>query len=851
MTFPLIYEIAGHRRCYLVSPGNSLVVGSGIECQIRLEWDGIREVEAALEILGESRVRLTIPGENDVEAEIPLNISIGERELIFFRPVDTHGWSEPVAGTEGGREISISCGGKAPFRRRLQASSPLLIGSDESCSAIVPGEDCPSVAVAVWWRGENRVLIQVLDNSAPVEWENRAEAFEGEVELPLALSIAGKLVSAKASPNAQTKLPTVELEQPNRQPLSEQQARGGKKSSWLVVAGVGVFAMLLTASAIQFLKPTKKEAAPVAGTLVLADSAAPNGGAPETLKSPPPAAETVSVPIPLVQSTPPQEPPAKPTPQPTAAVNKGPATVAVLEFENSSKKEDMESLRKGLRDMMMTDLSQVSSIKMVERGRLQDLLQEMKLAEGQFIDPATAAKLGKGLAATAVLTGSYLAIGDNIRIDARMVKVETGEVMMAEQVSGSQPDFFTLQKVLAEKMVERLEVNATPQEQLALRRPQTANFDAFTAYSRGVLALEKGDKNRARKELTVAVQKDASFKLASTALDDVEREAKKALSFLDLRAQELSKTVQERFDIQFSKYRSLAEGAPQASAEYFAAPVIAAAHYGLRGKYQDEWKMLLAYSERLSSVFKEKDKGIYDDIRMILVRETLDMLSMAKLTGGKGPWDKEGAELMPGSGAKSIALTPPSFSYIPPGGLTGESPSRLWGLLEMMNRPEAFDPASSRENIEKCLTSPDELEFPDCWSMAAVKAGLSDMSQTHRRAIRIERMFSVARASGVQVAPGQVPKSEIAKFDAPTFSVLSGILQSYSSADLTQYRRWNQDWHTVAQMAVDTATLGNQIPPENLEIVIATLRYVAGASNNVAIQRKANEAMLTLVQAKR
>jgi hypothetical protein len=75
----------------------------------------------------------------------------------------------------------------------------------------------------------------------------------------------------------------------------------------------------------------------------------------------------------------------------------------------------------------------------------------MQLAEGQFIDPATAAKLGKGLAATAVLTGSYLVLGENIRIDARMVKVETGEVMMAEQVAGTQDDFFTLQKVLAEK----------------------------------------------------------------------------------------------------------------------------------------------------------------------------------------------------------------------------------------------------------------------------------------------------------------------------------------------------------------------------------------------------------------
>lgn len=838
MTFPLMYEIAGQRRCYLVSPGTSLAVGSGAECQVRLEWDGVRDVEAALEILGESRVRLTIPGENDVVSEFPLNITIGERELIFFRPVNMHRWSEPVPGTEGGREITISCGGKAPLRRCLQSSSPLLIGSDESCGAIVPGEDCPSVAVAVWWRGGNRVLLQVLDNSAPVEWENRADAFEEEGELPLALSIAGKLVSVKAATNTQTKLLPVEQVQPkaNSQHLSEQGTNGGKKSIWLVVAAVGAFTMLLTASVIHFLMPARKGVTPSTATPAVATPTDPVTAQVRTISAQAEAPKITIVPAADSSAA-----------QPAATVNKGPTTVAVLEFENSSKKEDMEPLRKGLRDMMMTDLSQVSAIRMVERGRLQELLQEMKLAEGQFIDPATAAKLGKGLSASAVLTGSYLALGDNIRIDARLVKVETGEVMMAEQVAGSQSDFFTLQKVLAEKMVERLEVKATPQEQLALRRPQTANFEAFTAYSRGVLALENGDKSEARKELASAVQQDASFKLASIALDEVEKEAKKALGFLDLKADELSKTIKERFDSQFTKYRALAEGPPQASAEYLAAPVITAAHYGLRGSTQEEWKMLLAYSERLSSVFKGKGTGIYGEIRMILLREVSDLQSMARLTGGTGPYSAEGAELVPGSGGESITLSVPSFSFIPLGGSSPESPSRPWSLIQLLHTPAFGSSTNTRKLIEECLESPDEVEFPDCWSLAAVKAGLSDMSQTHRRAIRLERSLSMVRAAGVKVR-SQGPKSEITKFNGPAFSVLSGILQSYAPADLTEYRNWSRDWHTFAQMAIDTAALADQIPDKELQNVIAALRYVAGASHDLAVQRDANKAILNIVE---
>jgi TolB-like protein len=583
------------------------MIGSGPTCEIRLQWDGAQAIEATLEIGKESQVRLTVPGQEGVDAELPLNISIGERELTFFRPMDTHGWSEPVAGTEGGREITISCGGKAPLRRRLHSSSPFLIGSGDSCGFIVPGGECPNVAVAAWWRGGDRVLLQVLDNSAPVEWENRGEALEGEVELPFALSIAGKLVSAKASANAQTKLPTVEQEQPNRQPLSKQQAKGGKKSSWLVVAGVGVFAMLMTASAIHFLMSNKKDAAPVAGTLVAADSAAPNSGAPETLKSPPPAAETVSVPTPLVQSTPPQEPPAKPTSQPAAAAIKGPTTVAVLEFENSSKKEDMEPLRKGLREMMMTDLSQVSSIKMVERGRLQDLLQEMKLAEGQFIDPATAAKLGKGLAATAVLTGSYLAVGENIRIDARMVKVETGEVIMAEQVAGTQDDFFTLQKVLAEKMVDRLDVAATPQEQLALRRPQTANFQAFMDYSRGSNARDEGDFRRARALFYKAVKADPAFTLAKKSIEELRADSLESLVAHDAALRSRSLDDLSKLDEHFQFFLELMKKSDPGTPEHLATKLIVCAHYGLRGDYEEEKKNYVEFCSRLLAMLSSSN----------------------------------------------------------------------------------------------------------------------------------------------------------------------------------------------------------------------------------------------------
>src|SRR5215475_8911258 len=94
-------------------------------------------------------------------------------------------------------------------------------------------------------------------------------------------------------------------------------------------------------------------------------------------------------------------------------------TVAVAYFDNTSKDPELEPLRKGLADMLITDLAHLKSIKVVERDRLNEVLKEIKLSKSAFIDPATAQKLGKGLAAEYLMTGGYLVAAGKMRIDAR------------------------------------------------------------------------------------------------------------------------------------------------------------------------------------------------------------------------------------------------------------------------------------------------------------------------------------------------------------------------------------------------------------------------------------------------
>ncbi|HRX82265.1 MAG TPA: serine/threonine-protein kinase, partial [Pirellulaceae bacterium] len=119
-------------------------------------------------------------------------------------------------------------------------------------------------------------------------------------------------------------------------------------------------------------------------------------------------------------------------------------TVAVLDFANHSKDPALEGYRLGFRDMLTTDLSKLSSIKVLERARLDALLKEHDLAKTDFIDADTAVRLRKGLSAHAMLSGSYIISGDDIRVDVRLVSVETGEVIQADAVEGKKSDMFGL-----------------------------------------------------------------------------------------------------------------------------------------------------------------------------------------------------------------------------------------------------------------------------------------------------------------------------------------------------------------------------------------------------------------------
>lgn len=200
-----------------------------------------------------------------------------------------------------------------------------------------------------------------------------------------------------------------------------------------------------------------------------------------------------------------------------AAPDDKPVTVAVSYFDNNTGKADLDPLAKGLADMLITDLSQVRALRIVEREKLNQVLGELKLSRSKFIDPKTAVRLGKGLAARYILSGGYALAGDTLRIDARVFDVQTGAVLTSESVTGKTEEFFALEKDIADLLIVALKVKLAPSERSKLRGNATQSFAAWSAYAAGLDSADKGDVEAARAAYARALEADPNYRAARTA----------------------------------------------------------------------------------------------------------------------------------------------------------------------------------------------------------------------------------------------------------------------------------------------------------------------------------------------
>ncbi|MBN1893528.1 tetratricopeptide repeat protein [bacterium] len=197
--------------------------------------------------------------------------------------------------------------------------------------------------------------------------------------------------------------------------------------------------------------------------------------------------------------------------------------VAVLYFKNLGKRTDLDPMQKGLADMIITDLTQVKKIRVVERLRLQKMLDEIGLGQTGIIEDASAPRMGKLLGASKIVRGAYLDTGkDGLRIDAGVIRAVDRKIGKPKQFKGQLQKVFRLEKDVVFGVVDQMGIRLTQQEKDAINIIPTENLLAFLAYSRGLDYQDRGMYREAEQEFRKAVELDPTFEKAAEQISRVE-----------------------------------------------------------------------------------------------------------------------------------------------------------------------------------------------------------------------------------------------------------------------------------------------------------------------------------------
>ena len=105
--------------------------------------------------------------------------------------------------------------------------------------------------------------------------------------------------------------------------------------------------------------------------------------------------------------------------------------LAVTEFKTLADKGRNTQLGVMVSEMFTTEVVNSDAFKIVEREQLEKVLKEIAMAQSGIIDTTKAQEIGRMLGADAIITGSVIRIQDKLRIDARIIEVETGVVVSA------------------------------------------------------------------------------------------------------------------------------------------------------------------------------------------------------------------------------------------------------------------------------------------------------------------------------------------------------------------------------------------------------------------------------------
>ncbi|MFO7979383.1 MAG: tetratricopeptide repeat protein [Candidatus Aminicenantes bacterium] len=198
--------------------------------------------------------------------------------------------------------------------------------------------------------------------------------------------------------------------------------------------------------------------------------------------------------------------------------SEGKPSLAVMYFENNTGDEALSHWRKGIADLLITDLMQSKYLKVLGGDQLVKILTQLDQLETQSYSSEVLKRVAAQAGVDHIARGSYSRAGNILRIDMVLQEAESGDPIATKKVEGeTEAAIFTMVDELTKWTKESLMLSA---QQMAddldeeIGTVTTSSPEAYKFYMDGLNFFEKGEYEKSIEPLGKAIAQDPGFAMA-------------------------------------------------------------------------------------------------------------------------------------------------------------------------------------------------------------------------------------------------------------------------------------------------------------------------------------------------
>jgi TolB-like protein/DNA-binding winged helix-turn-helix (wHTH) protein/Flp pilus assembly protein TadD len=150
-------------------------------------------------------------------------------------------------------------------------------------------------------------------------------------------------------------------------------------------------------------------------------------------------------------------------------------SLAVLPLESLSSDASQDYFADGMTDELISDLGQISALRVISRTSVMAYKHARKPLP----------QIARELNVDAVVEGTVLRSGDQVRITAQLIEASTDKHLWSQSYEGELRDTLALQNQVARAIADQIRINLNSQEQAALKNVRVVNPQAYESFLKG------------------------------------------------------------------------------------------------------------------------------------------------------------------------------------------------------------------------------------------------------------------------------------------------------------------------------------------------------------------------------